>query len=601
MGTFSTVKIAPASTDFSKLDLSHSHETTTDFGQINIINYLDANLGDKLNQDFRLFGRVAPMVFPTYASIKMRVLTVFVPYYLISDFAESYIAGIPFHSGRKATGLYIKVGDLARIFYSSQLSLYADVTADTRFLQEYHPAENSDVTDALYVFKLIRYKTASDRVPVTTYFRLTPVGKYLYKLFRQLGFDVPREVSMVKNVDGTPYSINWDKTLNAYPILCYIKAYADLLLPSSLYQTSNLVQYLAGVKSHSHTTYVDPSTGFLKYLPLVDALLQCMRVYYDSDYFTSAWQSPNSPLSGLLSANNFQPDAYHYNLSAGSTSSADEQMPNTKIVGDTLSQQQLRFLRAFDNYVRRNNLVGYREFNAIYAQYGIKPSEMKSNYSQLIDIRNLDLNVGDVTATADTGSTELGAYAGKGIISGNGSIQFEANDFGYFLQLSYLTVRPSYFQGFRRHTLRQNNFDFYNPDFDGVGPQPISKIELNSEWPDNVFGFTERYNEYRTKFDEITGDFALDPQMYAWHAGRYFNTDDAPQAQSNNLISYLSDKDGNSEYDRIFAAKSSSRYPIDHFYLTWEFKESAFRKMKNINEALGLGVGHVQLDRNGSI
>lgn len=418
----------------------------------------------------------------------------------------------------------------------------------------------------------------------------------IYKLFRSLGYDFSRSLDFTRTVNNVVVpNVNSQSRLSAFPLLGYLKAFADLLLPSSRYQTSTVLKVLRGIKC-ADSSYVEPS-GLVKIDPIVAALNEVLVAYYDSDYFTSSWQSPNSPLSSI-SATTTRPlldEDNDVNLHSDSIS-------NRLTLGETLSQTQLKFLRGFDNFCRRNNLVGFREFNAVYARYGIKPSEMKSNYCQLIDIDNMRLNVGDVTSTAQTDDTLLGSYAGKAFQAGEKTIEVECKDFGIFLQIAYITVKPIYFQGIRKHCLRVDPFDFYQPEFDGVGPAPISKRELNSQLPDEVFGFTERYNDYRFAQSNIYGDFELDELMWPWHTGRYFQPNETPVAQSDNMLTYGKDAFGNSEYDRIFAVENANvGSDADHFYQTWTFNVSALRKMKNINQALDLGLGNIQLDRNGSV
>lgn len=593
MSIFSSVKIGQAASDYSKFDLSNNVMSTLDFAQIIPINSIECNIGDKFKYNFNCFTRVAPMVFPTFGNVGMRSVVAFVPYYTVADDVDTFLSGITHFGGSAASGRFMYQADIDTLFWGSIYQPTISSSTSSPYLRPCTADETSAAKS---------YISSGDDLPRrffswhgsggdSAYFTFTWHGKYLYKILRSLGYDVSQYVDFSSGSSNP--TVNARLVLNAFPLLCYFKTYADLILPTAYYQTSPLLALLHGIKS-KNSEYVN-SAGFINNSKVHNVLSILVKVFYDSDYFTSAWQSPNSPLSSALpSVTQFNDTSNRVDLDA------DDISNRMTILGGTLSQTQLSFLRSFDNFVRRNNLVGYREFNAVYSRYGIKPSEMKSNYVQILDLRNLDLRVGDVTATSQSDDTLLGSYAGKGFINGGSSVDYECKDFGMIVHLVQLYVKPVYFQGIRKRCLRKDAFDFYQPEFDGVGPQPISQVELHSAHNDTVFGYTERYNEYRYSLDNIIGDFSIDENMFPWHTGRIFDYKSTPVAQSDGFLRYVVDSKGNSEFDRVFSTQNVDN-PFDHFYQVWNFDVSALRKMKNINEALNLGVGNIHLDRNGSV
>lgn len=591
MSIYSSVKVGQAASDYSEFDLSNNVMSTIDFAQIIPINSIECNIGDKFKYNFNSLTRVAPMVFPTFGNIGMRSIIAFVPYYTVSDDVDTFLSGITHFGGSPASGRFFYQADLDTLFWGSLYHDDVDSSTSSPYLRQCTADEKTAINKILSSGKDLprRFFSWKGSPGTYSYFTFTWQGKYLYKILRSLGYDISQYLDFSSNNPSGKSTL----VLNAFPLLCYFKMYADLMLPTAYYQTSPLLALLHGIKS-KNSAYVN-SAGFIDNSKIHSVLSILTKVFYDSDYFTTAWQSPNTPLSSSLpSVTQFNDTSNRVDLDA------DEISNKLTINGGTLSQTQLSFLRSFDNFVRRNNLVGYREFNAVYARYGIKPSEMKSNYCQLLDIRNLDLNVGDVTATSQSEGTVLGSYAGKGFINGGSSVDFECKDFGMMVHMIQLYVKPVYFQGIRKRCLRKDAFDFYQPEFDGVGPQPISQVELHSAHKDTVFGYTERYNEYRFALDNIIGDFAVDENMYPWHTGRVFDYKSTPVAQSDGFLRYGLDSNGNSEYDRVFSTQNLDN-PFDHFFQVWHFDVSALRKMKNINQALNLGFGNIQLDRNGSV
>lgn len=600
---YSSVNLAPAAGgNLQKFDLSNTNFTTMDFAQLVPVQIFDCVPKDQFELYLRVLSRVAPMVFPTYGDIGLRLISAWVPYYLLADDATSYITGIKYHGGKLSKGRFLTQDQLDILVWSDA---YHDGTAyySSNYLTYVGSSEATSSSPGVYKPEsldglFIKYNSGANtgQKGIIQYFRLNSKGKYLVKVLENLGYRVNNVLSFYLGSGHPDYISSTRKLkLNAYPLLAYFKLYADFLIPTSYYLTSPLLSFLEGVKT-SDSTYVN-SNGSLVSSKLTEILDVLSYVFYDSDYFTSAWQSPNSPLSSTQSSiSDFREGRLNVEMSSDNISST------VSLKNGVLSARQLDFLRSFDNFVRRNNLVGYKEFNAIYARFGIKPSEMKSQYVQILDVQNLRLNVGDVTSTAQTDGTDLGAFAGKGFVNGDGNIKFECKDYGMFIQVAHLYVKPVYFQGIRKHCLRVDPFDFFQPEFDGVGPAPISKSELNSNWRDEVFGYTERYNEYRSQLSNVSGDFKFDPQMYPWHTGRVFDDASPVVAQSDNMIKYNVDDAGNSEYDRLFAIQSvKDGIPIDHFFMQLEYKVNALRPIKSMSEAQGLKSGSLQLDRNGSI
>lgn len=599
MKNFSSVHIGKATKDYNKFDLSHDHLTTTDFGQLSVNCVVDNVIGDKVTIDVNQFTRVAPMTFPTYGEVGQRLVSCFVPYYLIADDADSYISGLQVHAGKTVKARLIDQQVLNSIIWGK----YMWASLNHSYLKVSRSGTIDDIDGTNFVY--ISYANNDYSQPRYTVYEPTARGRYLIKLLTQLGYQVDRVLDANRNNNnGNDHSINAHLELNAYPLLCLLKAYADLLLPNTYYQTSSLLTYLEKVKIGDDSTILD-TKGRLLHFPLIEVLENFATVFYDADYFTTAWQSPNSPLSSIQTSNvslDASPNVkLHSNSNNNYVELESHQISNT-VTKPALTAFQLNFLQSFDKFVRRNNLVGYREYNAIYARFGLKPSEMKSQYCQVIDIRNMNLSVGDVTSTAGSETDMLGSYAGKGFINGGTKITYEAKDYGMFIMFSHLFVKPIYFQGTRKHCLRNNYLDFYQPEFDGIGPQPISKVELDMSSGNSVFGFTERYNDYRFMQSHVTGDFVEDPLMWPWHTGRYFGFRNLPVAQSDNMLMYVPDENGNFEYDRIFAVTSDDEtHQHDHFYQVWHFNINAMRPMLNINQAVNLGVGNIQLDRNGAV
>lgn len=607
-------------------DMSHKHFTTIDFGQIFPINHLDMIIGDKANYKYDVFSRLSPLNFPVYGDFSLRTFNVFVPYYQLAEEVEGFFSGQKMYHGIPTTIRYCNLRDIMLMFTTDSYGLC------------------SAGTESDFNFAIISSRQGSTITskPNYNYYKLTSKGRYVYKVLRSFGYDFPANVDLSSILMIQTQADKYLGTkLNILPLLAFFKAYNDWMTNSVHYNSSSLTKYLQAIKTKDDTlklsdgsTSVCGKNGAVPAAALVEMFDQ-VRLLYDSDYFTSAWRFPNDPDSMSLLGGNDDPINADPYLASDSNEHVYHDRNSTRVTAygefasetddyvATLSARQLNFLRAFDNWVRRNNYAGSRAVNQIYARFGLKPSEFRAQYADFISKDSIPLRVGDVTQTSQTSSDEsnpspLGSFAGKGIANGDHSVSYQANDYGMLMTLAYVWVDPIYYRGFHRNVLKTDPLDFYNPEFDGVGPEPISYLELWNDpksvvnYPVNnatrlndgnkVFGFTERYNDMRFQRDQITGDFELYDMFKPWHFGRDLNDirNNLKSAQSDSVVYYTPTTKGDYEYDRIFATTQySDKAPVEHFYLQCQFQGSVSRPMKNISSAADLGDGDLTIDRLG--
>ena len=82
---------------------------------------------------------------------------------------------------------------------------------------------------------------------------------------------------------------------------------------------------------------------------------------------------------------------------------------------------------------------------------------------------------------------------------------------GYVIGLVCVRADLTYQQGLRRHWSRNTRYDYYFPAFAMLGEQTILNKEIYVSGPpaqdDAVFGYQERWAEYRYSPSQITGLF----------------------------------------------------------------------------------------------
>lgn len=100
---------------------------------------------------------------------------------------------------------------------------------------------------------------------------------------------------------------------------------------------------------------------------------------------------------------------------------------------------------------------------------------------------------------------------------------------GYILGFVCARADLTYQQGINKMWLRSTVYDFYWPTFAHLGEQAIELREIyaqGSEADTTVFGYQERYAEYRYKPSQITGKFrssVVNGSLDKWHLSQFFN------------------------------------------------------------------------------
>lgn len=140
----------------------------------------------------------------------------------------------------------------------------------------------------------------------------------------------------------------------------------------------------------------------------------------------------------------------------------------------------------------------------------------------------------NVVPTAQTSSTD--SVSPQSNLSAFGVLGDSAHGFnksfvehGYVIGLVCLRADITYQQGLNRMWSRRQLFDFYWPTLAHLGEQVVYNREIytqGTEGDNGVFGYQERYAEYRYKPSMITGKLrSTDPQtLDVWHLAQKFDT-----------------------------------------------------------------------------
>lgn len=127
------------------------------------------------------------------------------------------------------------------------------------------------------------------------------------------------------------------------------------------------------------------------------------------------------------------------------------------------------------------------------------------------------------------GSTPLGNLGGVGTGMGKHGFSQSFTEHGVIIGLASVRADLNYQQGMRKMWSRRTRYDFYFPVFAHLGEQAILNREIyatGAAADANVFGYQERWAEYRYKPSLITGLFRSTAAgtLDAWHLAQRFTS-----------------------------------------------------------------------------
>jgi hypothetical protein len=189
---------------------------------------------------------------------------------------------------------------------------------------------------------------------------------------------------------------------------------------------------------------------------------------------------------------------------------------------------QLRQAFQLQKLYERDARGGTRYTEIIRAHFGVTSPDQRLQRPEYLGGGSTRININPI---AQTSSTDVTTPQGNLAAFGVGTIQngFTKSFTEHCVILGLASVRAdlTYQQGLDRMFSRSTRYDFYWPALSHIGEQAILNKEIYAQGTsadDDVFGYQERYAEYRYKPSKITGAFrsnAANP-LDSWHLAQDF-------------------------------------------------------------------------------
>lgn len=199
---------------------------------------------------------------------------------------------------------------------------------------------------------------------------------------------------------------------------------------------------------------------------------------------------------------------------------------------------QLRQAFQLQKLFERDARGGTRYTEIIRSHFGVVSPDARLQRPEYLGGGSSRININPIAQTSSTdGTSPQGNLAAFGVAAFNGH-GFTKSFTEHCVIIGLCNVRAdlTYQQGLDRMFSRQTRWDYYWPALAHIGEQAVLNKEIFAQDPANVdgngdsyndlvFGYQERYAEYRYKPSKITGKFrSNDAQsLDAWHLAQDFS------------------------------------------------------------------------------
>lgn len=282
---------------------------------------------------------------------------------------------------------------------------------------------------------------------------------------------------------------------------------------------------------------------------------------WEKDYFTTArpWEQKGAavgiPLSGSGTVSlvpfgtnnnpmiwrNATTDAAMPGSSAQSTNASGHALggataetldPNgrltTSLSSASVTVNALRQALSIQRYQEAAAMYGSRYVEYL-ARLGVRSSDGRLSRPEYLGGGRQNLQFSEVLQTAADGANPVSTLRGHGLsaMRSNSFTRF-MEEHGYIFTLMYVKPKTIYTSGLPRTFNRRTKFDFWQKELQYIGQQQVLNKEIRAAHatPDGVFGYQDRYEEYRRSWSRVSGEFATSTLDF-WHFARSFSSDPA--------------------------------------------------------------------------
>lgn len=275
---------------------------------------------------------------------------------------------------------------------------------------------------------------------------------------------------------------------------------------------------------------VEIPIGSTATIPLQDfsATFPSVGIHAYTDGYSYDYKSPVANLS--LSGNGNADVSRAFNAGNVTYTGQLAKVLNVDLSSATAATiNSLRQAFQLQRYYEKDARGGTRYIEKIKSHFGVTSPDARLQRPEYLGGHSDRININPVVQTSSTDSTSpqgnLSAFGVSGARYHGFSKSFVEH--GYIIGLANVRADLTYQQGINKMWSRKTVLDFYWPSFAHLGEQAVLNKEIYAQGTsqdDEVFGYQERYGEYRYKPSMITGKFrsTYAQSLDAWHFSQKF-------------------------------------------------------------------------------
>lgn len=315
-------------------------------------------------------------------------------------------------------------------------------------------------------------------------------------------------------------------TVNALPFRAYAQIWNEYYRDQDL-QTKLNVSFASGADS---TTSV-----------------ALQNVTWEKDYFTTArpWTQKGAEVELPMTGDGTAPE-----FSNGGARTGKLQFQNASAApiwnnasagaGDAfwgdphlkITINNLRMSSALQRFAENRARFGSR-YTEYLRSLGVRSRDSRLDKPEYLGGGRQTIQFSEVLQTG----TDYNANTGVGTMRGHGIGALRSNRYrrffeehGYIISLMSVLPKTIYAQGIEKHWSRSVNEEFFQRELQHVGQAEVYNREIYAPHttPNGIFGYQDRYDEYRRSESKIAGEFKSTAAN--WHMARIFTGDPALNA-----------------------------------------------------------------------
>ena len=279
---------------------------------------------------------------------------------------------------------------------------------------------------------------------------------------------------------------------------------------------------------------------------------------------------------GVLNSSNALTSLGTTSVGSGSVNLQTPNLANTTGLYADLSTataatiNQLRQSFQIQKLLERDARGGTRYTEIIRAHFGVISPDARLQRPEYLGGGTSPVTINPIAQTSATGQT--GATTPMGDLAAIGTVLAKGHGFtqsftehGVIIGLISVRADLTYQQGLPRMWSRSTRYDFYFPAFAMLGEQPVYNKEIyvtGTATDNNVFGYQERWAEYRYKPSQISGLFKSTSAgtIDNWHLAQRFTS--LPTLNS----TFIQDTPPVSRVVAVGAAANGQQFIFDSFF-----------------------------------